>query len=80
MDIALEALKHRYTKDFSGTEEIYGADLSPFLTAEETMNSALPLLNHIKIQHADWLLSQEQIAILAFVDDCTKLIFSITPY
>lgn len=76
--MVLEALKHRYSKDTSDTDKSLDGDLSNFLNAEETMNTTLPLLNLIKIQHPDWLLSQEQIAILACVDDCTKLIFNIT--
>ncbi|MFT5209729.1 MAG: hypothetical protein ACI9CE_001451 [Flavobacterium sp.] len=57
MDIVLEALKHKYKTDSPGIEASSAADLSRFLMAEETMNSALPLLTQIKIQHADWLLS-----------------------
>ena len=60
------------------TDETSAADLSGFLRADETMNAALPLLTQVRTQHPEWALSQKQLAILACVDDCTKLIFNIT--
>ncbi|MBL4679150.1 MAG: DUF1631 family protein [Pseudomonadales bacterium] len=75
--MVLEALKHRYTRALSESDKVEIPNLIEFLALTETQNSIESLLSQISQKHPDGVLSEDQFAILASLDDCVKLIFNI---